>query len=90
MKCFPTHEARTAFIANTVLDRSYEVGPDLTGPENQFRLVETQRDAIGLYKTQFAICGQTMGELIGYMGTTLVARDIDFITTLLDGEKALM
>ena len=31
-----------------------------------------------------------MGELIGFMGTTLVARDIDFITTLLEGEDALM
>ena len=40
---------------------------------------------------QFGICKQTMCGLVGYMGTrTLVARDVDFITMLLDGEKALM
>ena len=90
MKCFPTPDAREAFLANTVLDRSYDVSPNLTDPYGRFDLVQQQRDAIALFKTQFQICAQTMGELIGFMGTTLVARDIDFITTLLEGEDALM
>ena len=39
---------------------------------------------------QFAICGRTMGKLIGCMCTTLAMHDVDSITMLLDGEKALM
>ncbi|KAI0719840.1 TAP-like protein-domain-containing protein [Cerioporus squamosus] len=89
-RCFPTPEARRAFIANTVIDRGYDVGPNLTDPANRYHLIETQRDADALYKTQFAICGQTMGDQLRYMGTSTVARDIDFMTTLLDGKDALI
>ncbi|TFK81819.1 alpha/beta-hydrolase [Polyporus arcularius HHB13444] len=89
-KCFPTPEARTAFIANTVIDRGYDVGPNLADPSNRYHLIQTQRDADALYKTQFAICGQTMGDQLRYMGTSTVTRDVDFMTTLLDGKDALI
>ncbi|RPD76009.1 hypothetical protein L226DRAFT_522437 [Lentinus tigrinus ALCF2SS1-7] len=89
-RCFPSPEARTAFIANTVLDRGYDVSPNLTDPANRYHLIQTQRDADALYKTQFAICGQTMGDQLRYMGTSTVSRDIDFMTTLLDGKDALI
>ena len=89
-RCFPSPEARTAFIANTVLDRGYDVSPNLTDPDNRYHLIQTQRDADALYKTQFAICAQTMGDQLRYMGTSTVTRDIDFMTTLLDGKDALM
>ena len=49
-----------------------------------------QREAEALYKTQFAICGQNMGDALRYMGTTTVARDIDFIASRLDGPDSLM
>ncbi|KAH9927997.1 TAP-like protein-domain-containing protein [Epithele typhae] len=88
--CFPSPEARQAFIANTVIDRSFDVAEDLTDPMTHAGLVQQERNRIGLFKSQFAVCAQTMGELIGYMGTTLVARDIDYITTLIDGEHALL
>ena len=92
MKCFPSPDAREEFIRNTVLERSYDIDPNITvtDPFNRFQLVQTQRDAIALWKSQFQICAQTMGELIGFMGTTLVARDIDYLTTLIEGEDALM
>ena len=90
MQCYPSPEAREAFLANTVLDRSYDFSSNLTDPFNRYSLIQQQRDAIALFKTEFAICAQTMGELIGFMGTTLVARDIDFMTTLIDGKDALM
>ncbi|KAI0752659.1 TAP-like protein-domain-containing protein [Daedaleopsis nitida] len=89
-QCFPTPEARDAFIANTVLDRGYDVSPNVTDPFNRYHLIQLQRDAEALYKTQFAICGQNMGDQLRYMGTTTVVRDIDYITTLLDGKDALI
>ena len=73
-----------------MLDRGYDVSPNLTSPLNRNHLVELQRDATALYQAQFAICKQTMGDLLKYMGTSTVVRDIDFMTTLLDGENALM
>ncbi|KAI0767486.1 TAP-like protein-domain-containing protein [Fomes fomentarius] len=90
VRCFPSDEARAAFIANTVLDRGYDVGPNLTDPYNRFHLIEQQRDAEALYKTQFAICGQTMGDALRYSGTTSVVRDIDFISSRLDGNDSLI
>ena len=89
-KCFPSPEARTAFLANTVLQRSYDVSPNVTDEANRNRLIELQRDANALYKTQFAICAQTMGDLLKYAGTSTVVRDLDLLTTLIDGENALM
>ncbi|KAL7284631.1 hypothetical protein ACG7TL_001927 [Trametes sanguinea] len=88
--CYSSPAARQAFIANTVLDRGYDVAPDVTDEFNRYHLIQTQRDADGLYKSQFEICNETMGEQIRYMGTSTVVRDIDFITTLLDGEDALI
>ncbi|TBU51516.1 TAP-like protein-domain-containing protein [Dichomitus squalens] len=89
-KCFPKNGSREAFIANTVLDRGYDVSPNLTDPYNRFHLIETQRDANALYQAQFQVCAQTMGETIKYAGTTSVVRDIDFITTLLEGTDSLI
>ncbi|CDO72135.1 hypothetical protein BN946_scf184962.g78 [Trametes cinnabarina] len=89
-QCYSNPAARQAFIANTVLDRGYDVAPDVGDPFNRYHLIQTQRDADGLYKSQFEICDQTMGDRIRYMGTSTVVRDIDFITKLLDGEDALI
>ncbi|KAI0372413.1 hypothetical protein BV20DRAFT_991265 [Pilatotrama ljubarskyi] len=89
-QCFPSPEARQAFIANTVLDRGYDVSPNVSDPANRYHLIQTQRDANALYKTQFEICAQTMGDGLRYMGTSTVVRDIVFITSLLEGKDALV
>ena len=88
--CFPKSGSREEFIKNTVIDRGYDSSTDYGDDRNRYHLIETQRDANSLFKTQFTICSQTMGETIRYAGTSTVARDIDYITTLLDGEDALM
>ncbi|EIW53437.1 uncharacterized protein TRAVEDRAFT_74763 [Trametes versicolor FP-101664 SS1] len=88
--CFSSPEAHAAFVSNTVLDRGYDVGPNLTDPLNRYHLIEQQRDADALWKAQFEICAQTMGDQLKYMGTSTVARDIDYITTLLEGQDALI
>ena len=73
-----------------MLDRGYDSSTNYTDERNRYHLIESQRDANGLFKAQFAICSQTMGETIRYMGTSSVVRDIDYVTTLLDGEDAMM
>ncbi|KAI0658733.1 TAP-like protein-domain-containing protein [Cubamyces menziesii] len=89
-QCFPSPDAHSAFIANTVLERGYDVGPNLTDPANRNHLIQLQRDADALWQAQFEICAETMGDTLRYMGTSTVARDINFITSLLDGEDALI
>ncbi|KAH9848513.1 Alpha/Beta hydrolase protein [Lenzites betulinus] len=89
-QCFPSAAAHAAFVSNTVLDRGYDVGPNLTDPSNRDHLIQQQRDADALWQAQFEICGKNMGDQLKYMGTTNVVRDIDYITTLLEGEDALI
>ncbi|KAI0772753.1 TAP-like protein-domain-containing protein [Trametes elegans] len=89
-QCFPSPEAHAAFIANTVLDRGYDVNPNLTDPFTRAHLIAQQRDANALWKTQFEICNETMGDTLRYAGTNTVVRDIDYLTTLLEGEDALI
>ena len=77
-------------MTNTVLDRGYDVGPNLTDPFTRDHLIQQQRDADALLEAQFKICAKNMGDQLKYMGTTNVARDIAYITSLLEGEDALM
>ncbi|KAI0672369.1 TAP-like protein-domain-containing protein [Trametes maxima] len=87
-RCFSSPEAHAAFIQSTVIERGYDVGPNLTDPLNRSHLIELQRDADALWRTQFEICAHTMGDQLKYMGTSTVARDIAFITSLLEGDDA--
>ncbi|OCH85906.1 hypothetical protein OBBRIDRAFT_797713 [Obba rivulosa] len=89
-QCFPSRDAQRAFKSHTVLERGYDVGPNLTDPSNREHLIRLQREADALYKVQFEICKQKMGELLRYMGTSTVARDVDFISNALEGEDALI
>lgn len=43
-----------------------------------------------MIKTQLQVCAETMGDTLGYMGTTTAARDVDYLTTHLEGKDALM
>lgn len=58
--------------------------------EARTTLVQQQREADALLKTQFEVCKKNMGDQLRYMGTATVVRDIDFITRKLEGEDALM
>lgn len=49
-----------------------------------------QREANALLKAAFAVCRQTMGNELKYMGTATVVRDLDFMAKTLDGPNAQM
>jgi len=88
-QCFPSGGYQQ-FKRHTVLERGFEVGRNLSDPRTRERLLEQQREADALYKTQFEVCRGSLGDDLKYMGTSTVARDIDFITTALEGKDALM
>ncbi|KAH9928003.1 TAP-like protein-domain-containing protein [Epithele typhae] len=89
-RCFTEPGSRLAFLQNTVLERGFDTSANFSDPINRARLIEAQRDANALFQTQFAVCTKTLENTIRYMGTTTVARDIDYMTTLLDGEDAMI
>jgi pimeloyl-ACP methyl ester carboxylesterase len=90
VRCFPKGVDYALFGANTVLDGGYEIPADPRSPGARESLLAQFVRANVLTKTQFDMCERTMGYIPKYMGTTAVARDIDFITTVLEGRGALM
>lgn len=88
--CFQSPDRRALFRHNTVLDRGFELPLNVSDDFARDSLIYQHRDAEALFKTQFDVCYQTMGDQLKYMGTTTIVRDIDFITRTLEGEDALM
>lgn len=89
-QCFDGDLSYTTFARNTILARSYDTASNLSLPEARDRLVIDYLEADALYHTQFDICRKTMGDKLKYMGTSTVVRDIDFITTQLEGPEAFI
>ncbi|GJJ14062.1 hypothetical protein Clacol_008319 [Clathrus columnatus] len=87
VKCFADNDY-DLFKVNTILDRGFDIGPNLSDPRTRDHLLLQQREAETLYQLQYEMCGRTMGDNLRYMGTSTVARDIDFITRILEGEEA--
>lgn len=88
--CFETPTRRALFRHNTILERGFTSPPNFTDSRTRDFLIYQQQEAEALYRAQFALCAQTMGDKLKYMGTSTVVRDIDFITRTLEGEDALM
>lgn len=62
----------------------------MTDPRTRDRLIEQYKEFLAMKESQAGLCAETMGDTLKYMGTTTVARDIDFMTTFFDGPDALM
>ena len=90
VQCFPTPLHQQLFRTNTVLEHGFTVSSNLSDPGTRGHLIYQYRDFLALKKTQAELCAQNMGDELRYMGTATVARDIDFMATIFDGEDALM
>ncbi|EJT96862.1 hypothetical protein DACRYDRAFT_102606 [Dacryopinax primogenitus] len=86
-QCFSSAAQSALLTVNTVLDKEYDVPRNASGERETFKRKMIEADA--LYRTQYAQC-ERMGDAARYMGTTTVARDVDFITRVLEGEEALI
>ncbi|KZT58667.1 hypothetical protein CALCODRAFT_482133 [Calocera cornea HHB12733] len=89
-RCFTDPRQQMLLKLNTVLNKGFNVGGNLSAPELKEGLLRQQIEADGIYRTQFALCAKNMGEKARYMGTSTVVRDIDFMTKTLAGEDALI
>lgn len=78
------------FIQGTTLERGYDLASNVSVADLRPGLLAQQAEADRLYREQAEMCKETMGQTIAYMGTSSNVRDIDLITTALEGPDALM
>ncbi|KZO93920.1 hypothetical protein CALVIDRAFT_539573 [Calocera viscosa TUFC12733] len=89
-RCFSSEAQNTLLKLNTVLDKGFNVGGNLSAPELRDGLKRQQIEADGIYRMQYALCAKNMGQKARYMGTSTVVRDVDFMTKTLEGEDTLI
>jgi pimeloyl-ACP methyl ester carboxylesterase len=90
ISCFGSPTSYQLFRTNTVLDHGVDFASDMSEPVAHARLLHGLRQADALTAAQYEMCRVQGGKKLRYVGTTQVARDIDYITTLLEGKDALM
>ncbi|CAE7135424.1 unnamed protein product, partial [Rhizoctonia solani] len=87
VKCFESRESKDQYYRNT----GKSVHVILRDPSAFHDIVVQQRQTLALFETQAKLCARNMpngGIEMKYMGTSSVARDIDFMATVLDGLNA--
>jgi hypothetical protein len=92
-KCFRDGTTESLLLENTPIHAGYTVPNthNLSDPMNRYSLAEQQRQFLAVKAAQVMTCKENMNvDDLKYMGTTTVARDIDFMTTVFDGEDAKM
>lgn len=89
MQCFRPQDA-SPFGINSVIQTGFDISPNISDPRTRDHLIVQQRQALAFYKTAMEVCKSTMGDALRYMGSSTIARDVDFITTVLEGHDALM
>ncbi|TCD60113.1 hypothetical protein EIP91_010701 [Steccherinum ochraceum] len=89
-QCFDRYFPYADFKRNSILERSYDFPSNASLEEIRQLVLPQQREAASLLKTTFAVCKETMGDELKYMGTSTVVRDIDYMVKKLDGEDALI
>ena len=78
-------------IGGTVLDKTFEVPPDPYSREGLEVLVLQQKEALNLMQLQAEVCKETMGaEVLKWMGTTTLIKDIEYLKDTIDGKDALI
>lgn len=90
VQCFPSPLVHHIFRSNTVFEQGFTVSSNLSDAGTRERLIEQQKQFLALKKSQAELCAANMGDDLRYMGTATVARDIDFMTTIFEGEDSLM
>jgi hypothetical protein len=90
ISCFPSPTSYQLFRTNTVLDRGFDIGSNISDLLPHAQFLHNLHEADALTATQYEMCRANGDPRLRFVGTTLVARDIDYITTLLEGEDALM
>ncbi|KAJ8090284.1 hypothetical protein PM082_018880 [Marasmius tenuissimus] len=89
-RCFESTRDFRKFFANTVVERGLNIPStsDLSAPSLRQSLVGQYTEFVELKKKQGELCKKSMGDELKYMGSTTVARDIEFMSRVLEGDNA--
>jgi hypothetical protein len=82
-----------ALYTNTVFEQGYTLPNMLntSDPANRAALVPQEREHLAIFKAQSEACQDNMDVTdLRFMGTTTVARDVDFMAKVLDGDNGKM
>lgn len=89
VNCFETSQDMVRLYTNTVFEQGYTLPNmnDIDDPANFPALVELERQHITVFRAISEACKSNMKtDDLRFMGTTSVARDVDFMARVLDGE----
>ncbi|KAK1220806.1 hypothetical protein PQX77_016377 [Marasmius sp. AFHP31] len=91
-RCFESTQEFRKFLANTVVERGLNIPStrDLSAPSLRQSLVAQYTEFVELKKKQGERCKKSMGDDLKYMGSATVARDIEFMSRVLEGDNAKM
>ncbi|EEB89130.1 hypothetical protein MPER_12814, partial [Moniliophthora perniciosa FA553] len=89
-RCFPNIQSYRDMFANTVVERGITVPSiaDLSSEDLHEALLLQYEDLLSLKRAQADICRENMGEELAYMGSATVARDIEYMSRVLEGKDA--
>ncbi|EJD40845.1 hypothetical protein AURDEDRAFT_186814 [Auricularia subglabra TFB-10046 SS5] len=90
--CFPTLADDQIFHAGTPLVQSFEIPPgDPASPESRAVILQQMREWLAASEAMFDVCQDAPeSEDLVHMSTATVVRDLDYMTTVLDGAGALI
>jgi len=78
-------------LANTVHEETFDVPTDPFSEAGTRHLVAQQREAAGIMQVQADLCGKHVGaDVLKYMGTTTLIKDMERISAVLEGEDAVI
>ncbi|KZS87451.1 hypothetical protein SISNIDRAFT_460849 [Sistotremastrum niveocremeum HHB9708] len=85
-----TPRSKLLFEANTVLQNGFSLpqfnSSRLYSPSTREYFKKQMEEFLALKKVEAELCAKNMGEALRYMGTTYVARDIEFMNQLFHGD----
>ena len=89
VNCHGSAAASAISLAGTIHEETFDVPPDPFSEAGTRHLVAQQREAAGIMQVQAELCGKKVGaDVLKYMGTTTLIRDMERISAVLEGKDA--
>lgn len=89
-----TPTSKSIFQANTILQNGFSLPQTnrtrLFSSETRDYYKKQTQEFLAMKKAEAELCAENVGEALRYMGTTFVARDIDYMSRLFHGDDEPM
>lgn len=89
VECFASKREQDVFYINHDVDPLFQTG-NLSSPEGLADLRRQIEVAYAEQELRAELCHSRSGELLRHIGTATVVRDLEFMSSVLDGKDALV